>query len=52
LGITRENLLKFAPDIEKPEKLRLEMVIKIKDVKEANANINGGRFKLDIVGNA
>jgi len=31
--------------------LRLELIIKIKDIKEANASISAGRFKLDIVSN-
>ena len=29
-------------------KLKLTYFVKIKDIKEANATINNGRFKLDI----
>jgi len=40
--------LKFSAD---GSKLTLENCLKIKDLKEANATINGGKFKLDIVCN-
>lgn len=48
LGLTKETLLKFVPEAGK---LKLEASLKIKELKEANAAISGGKFKLDIVSN-
>ena len=47
MGLTRENLLVFTR--EEGNKLKLELSLKIKDLKEANASISGNKFKLDIV---
>lgn len=46
IGLTKETLLKF---VNHDNKLKLEAAIKIKQIKEANASINSGKFKLDIV---
>ena len=46
IGLTKETFLKFTSE---GEKLRLESYIRIKDIKEANASLNSGKFKLDIV---
>lgn len=45
LGLTKDHLLKLTPD---NNKLRLDFSVKIKEIKEANATIHNGRFKLDI----
>ena len=47
MGLTRENLLVFTR--EEGNKLKLELNLKIKDLKEANASIISNKFKLDIV---
>ena len=47
--MTKETLLKFVPE---GVKLKLEASLKIKELREANAAINGGKFKLDIVSNS
>jgi hypothetical protein len=49
LALTKDFLLKFAAE---SNKLRLEYFVRIKDIKEANATINAGRFKLEISVNA
>ncbi len=45
LGLTKEHLLKFTVEASR---LKLDYFVKIKDIKEANASINAGRYKLDI----
>ncbi len=45
LALTKEFLLKFTPEANK---LKLDYFVKIKDIKEANASINAGKYKLDI----
>lgn len=45
IALTKDFLLKFTPD---SNKLRLDYFVKIKDIKEANATINAGKFKLEI----
>lgn len=45
IGLTKEHLLKFTPETNK---LRLNACVRIKDIKEANATIVNGRYKLDI----
>lgn len=43
--MTKDFLLKFTPEANR---LKLDYFVKIKDIKEANASINGGKYKLDI----
>lgn len=45
IGLTKDFLLKFLPE---GNKLRLSYFVRIKDIKEANATITAGRFKLEI----
>ena len=45
IALSKEHLLKFT---QEDGKLKLTYFVKIKDIKEANATINNGRFKLDI----
>lgn len=49
LGLSKETLLKFVLD---GNNLKLDSWIKIKDLKEANASISQGKFKLDILCNS
>jgi len=49
LGLTKEYLLKFSAN---GNKLKLEKMMKIKDIKEVNADILHAKFKLDIVSNS
>lgn len=49
LALSKETLVKFTPE---GESLKLDAFIRIKDIKEANASIHQGKFKLDIVYNS